>query len=247
MSHTSIRPCAGALATVGLFLVTQQALPLAAAAQEPLPGARTEVLLGGVVVDESTGQPVEAATVLLVGTDIETETGTYGGFAFTDAPLGTVSVRVTAPGHPSVVQEIDVRGDRIVFLQFILPSVAAVLSELLVGVPGNESVARLVTEAAQLTAADLLAIKVPSTRSITGSIGKNDYQIRLRGYGSFTQDLQPLVIIDGVRVSGTGTVFDVLSQIPASEVEDIKVLRGPTAAFLYPFAANGVVEVRTKR
>ena len=246
MSHTSIRPWAGALATLGLLLVTQQALPLAVAAQEPLPGAPTEVLLGGVVVDESTGQPVEAATVLLVGTDIETETGTYGGFAFTEAPLGTVSVRVTAPGHPSVVQEVDVRSDRIVFLQVLVPSFAALLSELLVSVRGNESMAQL--EGAQLTAADLLAIKVPSTRVTTGDIGKDDYQIRLRGYGSFTQDVQPLVIIDGVRVSGTAeTAFDVLSQIPASDVEDIQVLRGPTAAFLYPFAANGVVEVRTKR
>ena len=245
MSHTSIRPCAGALAILGLLLVTQQALPLAVAAQEPLPGAPTEVLLGGVVVDESTGQPVEAATVLLVGTDIETETGTYGGFAFTDAPLGTVSVRVTAPGHPSVVQEVDVRSDRIVFLQVLVPSFAALLSELLVSVRGNESMAQL--EAAQLTAADLLALKVPSTRSTTGNIGKNDYQIRLRGYGSFTQDVQPIVIIDGVRVSGTETAFDVLSRIPASDVEDIQVLRGPAAAFLYAFAANGVVEVRTKR
>ena len=108
MSHISIRHCTGALVALGLLLVTQQALPLAAAAQEPLPGAPTGALLGGVVVDESTGQPVEAATVLLVGTDFETETGTYGGFAFTEAPLGTVSVRVTAPGHPSVVQEVDV-------------------------------------------------------------------------------------------------------------------------------------------
>ena len=112
-------------------------------------------------------------------------------------------------------------------------------------VRGNESMAQL--EGAQLTAADLLAIKVPSTRVTTGDIGKDDYQIRLRGYGSFTQDVQPLVIIDGVRVSGTETAFDVLSQIPASDVEDIQVLRGPAAAFLYPFAANGVVEVRTKR
>jgi hypothetical protein len=248
MSHVSIRPCVGALAILGLLLVTQRALPLAAAAQQPLPGARTGVLLGGVVVDESTGQPVEAATVLLVGTDIEAETGRFGGFAFPDAPLGTVSVRVTAPGHPSVVQAVDVRSDRIVFLQVIVPSFAALLSELLVSVRGNESVARRVTEAAQLTAADLLAIKVPSARGITGDIGKNGFQIRLRGYGSFTQDLQPLVIIDGVRVSGTDeTAFDVLSQIPASVVEDIQVLRGASAAFLYPLAANGVVRVRTKR
>ena len=247
MSHTSIRHWAGALAILGLLLVTQQALPLAAAAQQPLPG----VLLGGVVVDELTGQPVEAATVSLVGTDIEAETGRFGGFAFTDAPLGTVSVHVTAPGHPSVVQEVDVRVDRILFIQFRLPSVTTVLSELLVGVPGllvgvpgDESVARLL---AQLTAADLLAIKVPSTRRTSGNIGKNDEQINLRGYGSFNQDLQPLVVIDGVRVLGSGTALDILSQIPAYDVEDIQVLRGPTAAFLYPLAANGVIEVRTKR
>ena len=60
-------------------------------------------------------------------------------------------------------------GDRILFIQFKLPSVTTVLSELLVGVPGDESVARLV---AQLTAADLLAIKVPSTRRTSGNIGK---------------------------------------------------------------------------
>jgi outer membrane receptor for ferrienterochelin and colicin len=30
-------------------------------------------------------------------------------------------------------------------------------------------------------------------------------------------------------------------------VAEIEILRGPAAAFLYPFAANGVVNVKTKR
>ena len=40
--------------------------------------------------------------------------------------------------------------------------------------------------------------------------------------------------------------MEALRQIPASDVEDIKVLKGPAAAFLYPLAANGVVAVTTR-
>ena len=40
--------------------------------------------------------------------------------------------------------------------------------------------------------------------------------------------------------------MEALSQIPASQVLDIRVLRGPVAAFLYPLAANGVVLVTTR-
>ena len=129
MSHPSIRPWAGALASLGLLLVSQHALPLGAAAQQPVPGARTEALLQGVVVRESTGQAVESATVSLVGTGVETQTGRYGDFAFYDVQLGIMSVRVTAPGHPSGTQQVEISDDRIVFVQFRLPSVSAELSE----------------------------------------------------------------------------------------------------------------------
>ena len=232
----------GALAALGLFLLSQYALPLAAAQQTP-PGARTEARLQGVVVHESTGQPVDSATLSLVGTDLETQTGRYGGFAFPDAPLGKMSVRVTAPGHPSVVQEVEVKGDGIVFVRFMLPSVAAVLSELLVGVRRDRPLT-----AGSLTAADLLAFKVPSARVMTDEIGRTDYPIRLRASATtFMWNADPLVLIDGVVISWQGgQAMEALSQIPASDVEDLKVLRGPAAAFLYPLAANGVVVVTTR-
>ncbi len=40
--------------------------------------------------------------------------------------------------------------------------------------------------------------------------------------------------------------MEALSQIPASNVEKIEVLRGPAAAVRYPLAANGVVLVTTQ-
>ena len=164
MSRHSIRPWAGALAALGLLHVSQHALPLAAAAQQPLPEALTGALLQGVVIHESTGQPVESATLWLVGTNIETQIGKDGGFAFPDTPIGMVSVRVTAPGHPSLVQEVEVRRDGIVFVRFILPSGTAVLDELLVEVRGDG------WRGNPLTVADMLANKIPSAR-VTSSSG----------------------------------------------------------------------------
>ena len=132
MSPPLIRPWRAALAALGLLLVHQYTVPLGGAAQQP--EAPMPALLQGVVVHESTGQALESATVSVVGTDMETQTGRYGGFAFPDVEPGLISVRVSAVGHPSVIQEVEVKGDGIVFVQFRLPSIAAVLSELLVGV-----------------------------------------------------------------------------------------------------------------
>jgi hypothetical protein len=236
----------GALAALGLFVVGQHALPLTAAAQQP--GARNLAPLQGVVVDELTFQPVQEATVSLVDEDLQTQTGRFGGFVFPDTPLGLMWIRVTAPGHPSVMQRVEVKQDRIVFVRFMLPSVTAVLTELLVNVPGNQSTAELASQVGRLTAADMLAFKVPSTRVTDGDPGNASYAVRLRASGtSFQLNTEALIVIDGVMISGhQGRAMEALRQIPASEVADLKVLRGPAAAFLYPFAANGVVVVTTR-
>ena len=239
MSPPLIRPWRAALAALGLLLVHQYTVPLGGAAQQP--EAPMPALLQGVVVHESTGQAVESATVSVVGTDMETQTGRYGGFAFPDVRLGVMSLRVTSPGHPSVVQEVEVTGDRIVFVQFRLPSIAAVLSELLVGVPSA------VPDDIPVTAADLLAIEVPSARVTSGQIGRTTYSIQLRTTAaSLTQSGEPLILIDGVMISRLGQAMEALSQISASDVESIEVLMGPSATVRYPMAANGVVLVRTR-
>ena len=241
MSRPSIRPCAGALSALALLLVSQYALPIGAGAQQPLPGAPTQARLQGVVVEESTGQAVEAATVEVVGTEIVSETGRYGGFAFPDARLGLMSLRVVAPGYITVVQEVEVKSDGIVFVQFRLPSVSAVLAELLVGVrPDGKPMT-----ADALTAADMLAAEVPAARVIHGMVGKTDLQIQLRSAdNSINLSNEPLVYIDGLLV-GLGQALDKLTRIPASDVVDIEVLSG-AAAVRYPMAANGVVLVRTR-
>lgn len=204
--------------------------------------ATSEAPLQGVVVDDRAGQPVTGAVVAAGGVEGSVTTGRWGGFAFPDAPFGRVELHVSAPGHPTVVQEVEVQRGRIAFVRIVLPSVAAVLSELFVQVtpdePGVKEQAR--------TAADLLALQVPRTRVNPRSLGKSDYQVQLRSAMSISGSQEPLILIDGIAVS-IGAAYEALLGIPASDVESIEVLKGPAAAARYPYAANGVIHVHTKR
>ena len=240
VSGPAIGPYAKTLAAVAAILAWQQA-PLAAV-QQPAVEVQSRAPLQGVVIDEATYEPIVAATVSLLGEDMETRTGRWGTFAFPDAPMGRVSLRVIAPGHPSVVEEVEVRAGGIAFVQFLLPPISAVLSELLVEVVPIGGTG----PADPRNAADLLAMEVPMLRARSGTVGKNDWPIYLRAPNSLLQSSQPLILIDGVRVAGLEAALDVLSQIPAEEVAEIQVLKGPAAAFRYPFAANGVILVKTK-
>jgi len=200
--------------------------------------------LQGVVVHESTFEPIEGAVVSVVGTDFETRTGSLGQFAIPDVPTGTAWVRVVVEGLPSVREQVEIKEDGIVFLQFRLADdVTALLDEILVDVrrpddrPGSDSQSAL----------DLLANKIPGVaRHASGDIGDYDSALRLRGFTSLTQDGEPLIVIDNVAARN-GTASEVLSRIPASDVASIQVLKGPTAAFRYPFAANGVIQITTRK
>lgn len=221
-----------------LLVLLSLGLTTGAAAQEPA------APLQGVVVDEAAWTPVGAATLTLLGSGAQTQSLTNGTFAFATAPLGTLAVRVEAPGYMSIVQEVEVRSGRVAFVQFALPSVNAVLDEILVVARRGEASASI---SEPKTAADLLAGKIPGVLSNPGEVGLEETRMRLRGVRSITQVNHPAVFLDGVRLAGGfGEALSRLRQIPASQVRDIQVLRGPAAAFLYGGGADGVIQVWTR-
>lgn len=208
--------------------------------QPPTEPARVQ----GVVVLEATSEPIPDALVSVVGTDIEAHTGPLGQFALSDVPVGPTWIRVTATGLPSVREQVEVSDGGVVFLQFRMPKdVFAVLDDVNVDVWSGQAATAEATSALELVAA-----KVPSISSITSAdLGdRSNTAVRLRGVSSLTQSADPLIVVDDVVLRGTPPL-EVLSHIPAGDVESIEVLRGPAAAFRYPFAANGVIAIKTKR
>lgn len=201
----------------------------------------TRVRLLGVVVDDATSEPVESATVTLVGTSVATTTERFGRFEL-EVPTGPVALHVTAPGRSSLIVDTEVRSDRPAFIRVPLPTFAVTLSELLVEARGGGS-----GPAPARTAAELVAQKLPRAGVNSGQVGQSDFDLTLRLATSFGGPEAPTIVVDGIVLSRGAAAFEALDRIPAADVEDVQVLRGPSAAFLYPFAANGVIVVTTRR
>ena len=78
--------------------------------------------------------------------------------------------------------------------------------------------------------------------------------VRIRGVSSISLTNAPIWYIDGVRYSagslssGTDVSFSMLNNINPEDIEDIEIVKGPSAATLYGTdATNGVVVITTKK
>ncbi len=201
--------------------------PAAGLAQRPL---------HGVVADQATLSLIDSARVTVVGTELEAVTGGDGTFSFEGVPLGALAVRIEAPGYPVVVEQVEVVRDVLLYMQVMMPRADVVLEELLAA-PSGVSEAR--------TAAELVARRVLDMNPNSGNLGLNTNPVRLRGTGTFGLSGEPAVFLDGVRIGTFGPAMEVLSQIPASEVRNIRVLRGPASAFLQG-SADGSIHIETR-
>jgi iron complex outermembrane receptor protein len=82
-------------------------------------------------------------------------------------------------------------------------------------------------------------------------------RITIRGNNNITGDNQPLIIVDGVPIEnppgltqiGRGTDWgSAINNINADDIEDVSILKGPTASAKYGMrGANGVILITTKK
>ena len=100
---------------------------------------------------------------------------------------------------------------------------------------------KALTQVPVASASEALTGKMPGVQ-ITTTEGSPDadVKIRVRGGGSITQSNDPLYIVDGFPV-------ETISDIPASDIEDITVLKDASSTAIYGSrGANGVILVTTK-
>jgi outer membrane cobalamin receptor len=203
---------------LGLFVV---AVGVPVVAQEPAP-------IQGVITDEASWTPVPAAVVSLVGTGLRAVSTADGAFAFSAAPSGPVTVRVEAPGFTTVTEEVVVTNGRVVYAQFFLPRIEAVLDEIVV--LGRRQ--------------DVLLKELRGVQRNT-EVGSTEARVRMRGLASLTINTEPIIYLDGVRLAGgLGETLALLRRIPANDVTAIEIMRGPATGFQVG-AADGAIHVRT--
>src|SRR5687767_3535939 len=226
-------------------------------------------------VTEAGGGPVPDALIAIVGTNRGTRSGEDGQYRLANLRVGDVSVRVTRLGYAAVSRPVTIAAGQTARLDVQLAAAAVIIDEVVITATGESqrrresgntvntvlpTPERLATSTtlSQLLEAQAPGVYINSPGGTTGSASR----IRIRGANSLSLTNEPLLIIDGVRVSNEITQSNNLgggigvggqgssrfNDINPDDIESIEVLKGPAAAALYgTAAASGVIQVRTKR
>ena len=223
----------------------------------------------GRITDAATGQPVSAAQVNVVGTTLGAQATTDGQYTIRGVAPGTVEVRVLRVGFSEMKQSVTVAAGQSVTANFQMRAVVTTLAPVVTTATGEQrrvevgnaiaqvDAAKIVETQVVTNVADVLVSKAPGVMVIPGTQTGAGIRIRIRGTSSLSLTNNPMYVIDGVVVEGTtgsstvsvgGTLPSRVGDLNPDEVENIEIVRGPSASTLYGTnAANGVIVITTKR
>ncbi|CAN5277872.1 TonB-dependent receptor [soil metagenome] len=224
----------------------------------------------GRVTDQATGRPIVGAQVIVGQSAVGNRTGTDGRYQIQGVPVGRVDLRVSMVGYGGASRSMTVAAGQTVTADFILTPSALELGELVVTATGetrlkreigntvNTIAPRDINLAANNNLSQVLTGRAPSVlvQGAAGTTGTSS-KIRIRGSNSLSLSNEPLLIVDGVRVSNDAANFSYglggqtvsrFNDINPEDIENIEVIKGPAGVALYgTAAANGVIQVTTKR
>jgi len=239
--------------------------------------------VSGRVTDRTSGAGLSGATLTIEGTRLAATTTDSGGYRIANVPPGTYTLGVRRLGYARSSRQISVTADQTTPADFALEAAPSTLDQVVItGVPGavakrtlgnaittidaadvNQKVVNTnITELLQAKATGVTVMRSSGTPGTGGTI-------RVRGIGSLTGAVSPVVYVDGVRTysgvsgnfrnswespapilarSGGGQDAFSLDMLDPDDIESIEVIKGPAAATLYGAdAANGVIQIITKK
>ena len=199
------------------------------------------------IVKDATGESLIGANVLVKGTTNGAITDFEGKFSLSDVKSSDILVfsyigcvtqeikvgnqtqfDVTLNDDSQALEEVVVIGYGTVKRKDLTGSVTSVGADKLAAVP--------VASATEALTGKMAGVQITTTEGSPDA----EMRIRVRGGGSITGDNTPLFIVDGFPV-------ETISDIPASDIEDMTVLKDASSTTIYGSrGANGVILVTTK-
>ena len=213
-------------------------------------------------------QPIADARVMLVGTSAGATTNQDGQYTLRNVSTGVIEVRVLRVGYREQKKSLTVTAGAPATLDFVMVPAVVQLQEIVTTATGEQrkvelgntvstlgDVGKRVETSPVTNMSDLLVAKAPGVNILPGNMTGSAGQIHIRGVNSLSLNNNPIWVVDGVRfnsgsvnvgIGGTNTSF--LNGLNPEEIEDIEIVKGPSAATLYGTdAANGVIVVTTKK
>lgn len=220
--------------------------------------------LEGRVGDALTGHALRGARVSVVGRRSETRTNDSGFYLLPKLPAGPIVLRINLSGYAAAVEQVEIAGATRANVNLVAAS--TLLDAMLVlGNPpdppafdsgGTRTMVRTDDRSTGAASSNDLVSQIPGARviRISGQIGAGT-AVQLRGVKSLLTNSDPVIYLDGVRVSSQGSRLTnrmngptVLDLIDPATIDRIEVLPGSAAAMLYgDGASNGVILIYTKQ
>ncbi len=224
--------------------------------------AQTKVT--GIVVSQEDNEPVIGVSVIVVGTNVGTLTGSDGRFSLT-VPQGKSQLRFSYVGMETlevsarpnmriVLRSGDTNLDEIVVTAMGIKRSAKALGYSATAVNGDEIAAARTADIMSSLQGKVAGVQISSA---TGDPGSSNSVI-IRGISSLGGTNQPLYVIDGVPMNnsavyssdGLNSGYDFgngANAVNPDDVENMTILKGAAATALYGSrAANGVILITTK-
>jgi len=217
----------------------------------------------GTVTGSDDGMPIPGASVFVKGTTIGTVTQANGAYSLS-VPQDAQTLVVSFVGMET--QELEIAGRSLV--NIALKSSAIAMDEVVVVGYGTQSVRRMTTSVASVTASSIenvpvanvaqalsgkmAGVQVASTSGRPGS----PILMAIRGRSSIAAGNDPLIVVDGVPISNTqdlyntgmGQGFSAMANLNPDDIASIDVLKDAAAAAIYGSrGSNGVVLITTKK
>jgi TonB-linked SusC/RagA family outer membrane protein len=220
------------------------------------------------VTEARNGRPVDQAQVSIVGTNLGALSNPEGIATVKGVPAGIRVVRIIRVGFTEQKKQLNVPAAQQTSVEFQLEQVPINLAPVVTTATGEVRRVELGNSVASLDAAskmqqvpiktmgDLLVAKAAGVQVLPANMTGAGSRIRIRGTSSLSLSNDPIYVIDGIRMtSGNGngigvggTTSNRVNDLSPNEIENIEIVKGPSAATLYGTdASNGVIVITTKK
>ncbi len=214
------------------------------------------------------GEALAEARVQVVNTSVAVSTNSEGRYSLRGVPSGAIEVRVIRVGFTEQKKSVTVPTGGSATLDFTLEQAVVKLQEVFTTATGDTrrveignaistlgNVTQNVEQTPIVNLSDLMVAKASGVVVLPGVMTGAAPVVHIRGTNSLSLSNNPIYIIDGVRMAtgtiglGTGgTVASLINDIDPNEIEDVEIVKGPSAATLYGTdAANGVIVITTRK
>lgn len=269
-TYPTLNPLGGDVRKFGVWIaagVLSAIVSVSASAQRRVTGR----------IMDTEGQPIAAATVSVEGTALATQTSADGQFTLINVPAPAQTLQVRRIGYrrttaklPADATIADVRMERDVLEldQIVVTGQATTVSTQ------NAANAVAVVNAGELNRVPQANVESALQGKVAGAVITQNsgapgggVQVQIRGSNTVNGAYQPLYVVDGVIIDnsavqiGLNSITGAGSGVTASQdqsvnrvadlnpedIEDIQILKGPSAGAIYGSrGANGVIVITTK-